>query len=87
VCSRSLQACPLQAEAAISEAPLACVYLRACDPDRHGIDAVQQTTGQHHRRRELDNAVERALGRDRRLVPVCVVGTQTLEQSLDIGLV
>jgi CRISPR-associated endonuclease/helicase Cas3 len=35
-------------------------------------------------RRELDRAVEQTLGRDRKVGSVCVVGTQTLEQSLDI---
>jgi CRISPR-associated endonuclease/helicase Cas3 len=35
-------------------------------------------------RRELDRAVERALGKKRRTGAACIVGTQTLEQSLDI---
>ena len=63
---------------------------RAAGNDRELLFSVNGTTTLHHSRfavddrRLLDGEVERELGKDRRPGGIVVVGTQTLEQSLDI---
>ena len=60
------------------------------DSDRHLLFTCQDTPTLHHGRfaagdrRLLDRSVEEVLGKDRPPGGVVVVGTQTLEQSLDI---